>query len=264
MKRINSKKDIPWFDISNYGYIDELNDFALLEELMIRKIFHEENTRGSISDVTDLFAWEEVLNGQPNTQQSFDSKLKQGENNSNTQLRKIKTLSSNEAVFPVSTLELELCCSELEKKQSELKNFTCEEEQSIVKFSYSEFMNETNVMCNIALERYTDEEILMALKHHLPLWRKDLITPAPKKRFIKRSEITKVRDYRIIPFLDLMIWELQMGVSIPKRVISACVFPDGEFGEVDLSSSNGKVSNLLNVILSEDFSISKITGDFDC
>ena len=133
----------------------------------------------------------------------------------------------------------------------------------MIKFSYSEFMGDSSVICDIGLGNYTDDEILMALERHLPLWRKDLNVPEPPKRFIKDAEITKIRDYRIIPFLDLMIWERDMGVVITKSVVAACVFPDGEIGEVDLASRNGKVNNLLNVVLDENFSVQKTTGDFD-
>lgn len=262
MKQINSRKDISWFKIKNYDYISELNDIELLEELLMRIIFYENGVKEFASSTLDTLGWRRILDGKPSIKKSSEIAL-----SDNSILPKkytqIKKLSSNEAVFPVCTLEVESLYSELQKATTDQKNQADDADDTIVKFSYSEFMEEANVICNIGLEKYTDEEILIALKHHLPSWRKDLKTPEPVKRFIRPSEITKTRDYRIIPFLDLMIWEKQMGISIPKSVIAVCVFPDGEIGEVDLASFNGKVSNLLNIILKDDFSITKITGDFD-
>ena len=86
--------------------------------------------------------------------------------------------------------------------------------------------------------------------------------PEPSKRFIKSSEISKIRSYRIIPILDLMIWEAQTDNSVPKSVIAALVFPIGEMGSEDLSGGNAKISNLLNILLSEGLTLSKFTGEF--
>lgn len=263
MKRIKSKKDIPWFDISNYDYISGIGDIALLEEVIMRTCIYEQAAKGGVSESYDSFIWSEVLKGQPNMERSWQDEgaNKKAPEHLKKKEQKLKTLSSNEAVYPVSWGVLEHYYLRFKEKEQKLS--VKDNEQEMIKFSYSEFMGDSSVICDIGLGNYTDDEILMALERHLPLWRKDLNVPEPPKRFIKDAEITKIREYRIIPFLDLMIWERDMGVVITKSVVAACVFPDGEIGEVDLASRNGKVNNLLNVVLDENFSVQKTTGDFD-
>jgi len=264
LKRIKSKKDIPWFDINNYDYIKDIDNIALLEEVIMRTVIFEQAAKGRISESYDSFVWSEVLNGQPNMERSWQDEGvgKKAPEHLEKKEQELKMLSSNEAVFPIPCVMLEHCYSRLKEKEQELSSVK-DNEQKVIKFSYSEFMGDSSVICDIGLGNYTDDEILMALERHLPLWRKDLNIPEPTKRFIKEAEIKKIREYRIIPFLDLMIWERDIGVAITKSVIAASVFPDGEIGEVDLASNNGKVNNLLNVVLNEDFSVQKITGDFD-
>lgn len=263
MKRIKSKKDIPWFNISNYDYIKNIDDIALLEELILRTCIYEHAAKGRISESYDSFIWGEVLKGQPNMGQSWEDEGadKEVPEHLEKKEQKLKLLSSNEAVYPVSWAILEHYYSRFKEKEQKLS--VKDNEQEEIKFSYSDFMGDSSVLCDIGLGNYTDDEILMALKRHLPLWRKDLNVPEPPKRFVKEAEVKKIREYRVIPFLDLMIWERDMGMTITKSVMAACVFPDGEIGEVDLASSNGKVNNLLNVVLNENFSVQKITGDFD-
>lgn len=263
MKRIKSKKDIPWFEINNYDYIKNISDIALLEEVIVRTAIYKEAAERPISEYFNSFVWSEILNGQPNIGQSFYSERSESKTSECSELKpqKLKKLSSNEAVFPVPCIMLEQCYAILKENQQKLS--AKDNEQEVIIFSYSDFVGDSSVICNIGLDNYTDDEILMALKRHLPSWREDLNIPEPTKRFIKESEINKIRDYRIIPFLDLMIWERDTGTAITKSVIAACVFPNGEIGEVDLASSNGKVNNLLNVVLSDNFSVQKFTGDFD-
>lgn len=265
MKRIKSKKEISWFDINNYDYLIDLDKVALLEEVLMRTIIYHQAAEECIAESGNSYIWSEILNGQPDTQKSFDNEPVDSKvsEHSEPKQQPLKVLSSNEAVFPIPCAMLDYYQSRLKEEENKQKLLDKGNEQEIIKFSYSDFVGDSSVLCDIGLEKYTNDEILMALKHHLPLWRKDLDISEPKKRFIKPAEINKIRDYRIVPFLDLMIWERDMGVTITKSVIAACVFPDGEVGEVDLASSNGKVNNLLNLVLKENFSIQKITEDFD-
>ena len=71
MKRIKSKKDIPWFDINNYDYIKDIDDIALLEEVIMRTCIYEQAAKERVSESYDSFMWSEVLKGQPNMEQSW-------------------------------------------------------------------------------------------------------------------------------------------------------------------------------------------------
>lgn len=265
MKRIKSKKEITWFDINNYDYINDLDDVALLEEVFIRTIIYQRAAKERIAKSDISFIWSEILNGQPDTHKSFSNEPEDqtAPGFLEVERQQLKELSSNEAISCISCSMLDYYHSRLKEKENKQELSGKDNEQEIIKFSYSDFMDDSSVICCIGLDKYTNDEILIALKRHLPLWRKDLDISEPKKRFVRPAEIEKIKGYRIIPFLDLMIWERDMSVTITKSVIASCVFPDGEVGEVDLASRNGKINNLLNVILKEDFSIQKITEDFD-
>lgn len=91
----------------------------------------------------------------------------------------------------------------------------------------------------IDLDR-TDQEILDDLSRLLPAWRKrlseitgqDLTTGAGS-----HSMLGKVRSYRLIPLLDLKLWEKAEDVSIPHRVLVQALYPRGELGESSLAKT---------------------------
>ncbi|ECK9578595.1 hypothetical protein FE768_11330 [Salmonella enterica subsp. enterica serovar Apeyeme] len=79
---------------------------------------------------------------------------------------------------------------------------------------------------NIAL--LTDEEVVEHVKRMLPRWRKEYGTgePAINTSRFGLSTVKKLIHYRIIPMLDLMLWEKRNGVRISYEQMSRLLYPD--------------------------------------
>ncbi|MFH7566343.1 DUF6387 family protein [Oceanimonas smirnovii] len=79
----------------------------------------------------------------------------------------------------------------------------------------------------INLEGNTDAEILADLATLLPQWRKALGVNEPErsKPNAGLSLLLKAVEYRVIPLLDLMLWQRMEGVSITRALLAAVLFP---------------------------------------
>ncbi|EIX9658222.1 DUF6387 family protein [Klebsiella pneumoniae] len=79
---------------------------------------------------------------------------------------------------------------------------------------------------NIAL--LTDEEVVEHVKRMLPRWRKEYGTgePAINTSRFGLSTVKKLIHYRIIPMLDLMLWEKRNGARISYEQMSRLLYPD--------------------------------------
>ena len=91
------------------------------------------------------------------------------------------------------------------------------------------------IQTSIALEGFTDAEILADLAELLPKWRKQLNQPEPnkkrdettgRKRQSEESVIKRVVEYRIIPMLDLMIWAKLNGFEYSAEQLSRSLYPN--------------------------------------
>ena len=91
------------------------------------------------------------------------------------------------------------------------------------------------IQTSIALEGFTDAEILADLAELLPKWRKQLNQPEPnkkrdettgRKRQSEDSVIKRVIEYRIIPMLDLMIWAKINDFKYTDEQLSRALYPD--------------------------------------
>lgn len=75
-----------------------------------------------------------------------------------------------------------------------------------------------------------DDVLIDSFSKLLPLWRKELNFPEPEKIIpgswdsIRR----KIIDYKIIPLIDLLSWEMATCSKISLGVLSVSLFPDGE------------------------------------
>lgn len=97
---------------------------------------------------------------------------------------------------------------------------------------YSElYEDEFNTYVTVNLEK-SDDQILDELKVLLPSLRESLKADKVRKTF-KPSDIQKVRNYRVLPLIDLLFWSKLENVKIKQSVLSKCLFPNGEKGEED-------------------------------
>jgi len=51
------------------------------------------------------------------------------------------------------------------------------------------------------------------------------------------SEVRKLFDYRVAAYIDLKIWERLTNSKITKKCMAVVLFPEGEYGELDLNPS---------------------------
>ncbi|EDF9459313.1 hypothetical protein GCC61_14350, partial [Salmonella enterica] len=85
------------------------------------------------------------------------------------------------------------------------------------------------VLLSVNLDDATDEEILVSMRKLLPLWRKQLELPehahvAPKKIGVKTLQ--KLITNRVLPILDLIIWEKRFDKMVTNPMIGVLVFND--------------------------------------
>ena len=76
-------------------------------------------------------------------------------------------------------------------------------------------------------------DIVSELKKFIPEYRKRLgivpITIIPSE-----STIGKLAAYKVLPYLDLYIWELENELKIKRSRYAGALFPDHMYGEIDL------------------------------
>jgi hypothetical protein len=50
----------------------------------------------------------------------------------------------------------------------------------------------------------------------------------------------KLHDYRVLPFIDLKIWEKCENKQIKNSTIATALFPDGDAGEYEIRTKTKK------------------------
>lgn len=90
-----------------------------------------------------------------------------------------------------------------------------------------------SVWLTVNLEQYTNKELVGIFEKLLPAWRRQLSIPEPKHSIGKDAPIKKITEYRVIPYLDLIVWAKLSKVKIPNRVMALALFPYGEKGEIE-------------------------------
>ena len=76
-------------------------------------------------------------------------------------------------------------------------------------------------------------DIVSELKKFIPEYRK-LLDIIPITLIPSESTIGKLASYKILPYLDLYIWELEKKLKIKRSRYAGALFPDHMYGEVDL------------------------------
>lgn len=79
-----------------------------------------------------------------------------------------------------------------------------------------------------------DAELIAQFKSFLPGYRKFLGVESIKKR-PSESVIGKLANYRVLPYLDLYIWEIEQDIKLKRSVFAGSLFPNHEMGEIELN-----------------------------
>jgi hypothetical protein len=108
-------------------------------------------------------------------------------------------------------------------------------------------------LCNIDLAGFSDAELITHFQKSLVEWREVLGVPEPERKVSTPSVVGKLKEFRIIPLLDLLTWELKNDVKIKKSILAGLLFPDNENGNSELESGKGKIMKFLNKVMAPNF-----------
>ncbi len=278
MKKISSIKDLPkWFNLDNYKCISSLTTDEIKIQIQIRRdmingfefINHTFNDNDNeiltFQYGGDDLNWKQIQQGDVILKKhKYSEKYKLSETKSKedsierykNEVLNLKSSASISGVtslmayFHVKSLLVNKLIDE-EKEHTNFKTELLEADIDIVKMKYKLQEHLSDVNIQIDLENNTDKEIVADLKKLLPMWREQLSIEEPEGiLFSKQIDYEKVRPYKILPLLDLMIWELMTNQKIPLRVMTVALFPNAEKGETELKQT---VIPLTKKLLSEDY-----------
>lgn len=238
-----TKKDLSWFDINNYNFINGLTLSQFIKELEWRDfLYRDVDDDPSSFDREDAIKYERIFSGDPNLdvpnkeekeiEEFIESAHAQGDS-----LRSIygdlPKIASALGVSPITFTELSMygyaaIDQGFFKRDEEYVYIKPESMLASVSGNLEECFTNM-VLVSIDLEDATDEEIIASMTKVLPLWRKQLELPeqvhVARKR-IGLKTIKKLMANRVLPILDLLIWERRNGKEVSNPMIGALVFND--------------------------------------
>jgi hypothetical protein len=262
---ISTIRDLPsWFNLSNYDFLEGLNEKDLLLETLIRtrllegsraekKIFTEfgnaklEDGESSFLRITKLFF----------------SQRKDEHHKANANDPVMSLWDDLEKTFPelgpkdpctilnlwdISTFQLAIpemvSHANLEQQygKDELLNDTFE--LAVPTFYADRFYgiypthNERPAFwVSLDIHNYTDKQILSSLKKKLEIFRNYDDVKQPKSTEPRSDDIDKILKYKLIQYFDLMYWSKLNQVRIKKHVVTIALWPDGEKGTDELKQT---------------------------
>jgi hypothetical protein len=84
-------------------------------------------------------------------------------------------------------------------------------------------------LINVNLD-FSDDILIQEFKKWLSTMRVEL-NMRTKSKAIKQSDLNSWTLYGVLPYLDLKVWEREMNVSIPNRVMADAIYLRGVGGE---------------------------------
>ena len=278
MNIISSRKQIPsWFSLGNYKAFDSYSMKELAMEISHRQSIISAFELYKIKRLApELYvnhfenrAYKSITNGQPETLKVDDTgssiilteELKSGIDIEH--VLKSRLSREQQSVWLTSTSELD-SYHRRTKKYFESFEELDNEQEAITEIEFvkhfvgnallphdTDDTTRKGTPVTINLEDYSNNEILEALEKNLKLWRKELNISEPPKRVKPRSdEKKKIIDYRILPLIDLELWEAVEEAQIKKSVLMVTLFPDGENGEKEYYN---KIKKLKDKLLADDY-----------
>jgi hypothetical protein len=80
---------------------------------------------------------------------------------------------------------------------------------------------------NIDLETSTNKEIIQAIKKSLPKWRKKTGLKEPEReQLINETYKGKVLDYKVLPLIDLIIWQTINDKKFSRKALFSYLYKD--------------------------------------
>lgn len=309
-------RDIAWFNINNYQYIEELSEQDVVIEFDIRKRIFQGDLSGvasgwsinlktatGIEDTGLLRIFiNRVLDGKPSIRAytkevdhmrelakeimldeyqydllspahdliNDDLRISAGEHKiwlasvgniiGSYEFLENKNLLINTCEFNNEIKDIKSRKFELEvDKIKELAGASFKKAESLLKalksfdVPFSSHFRSDHALCKVDLASFSDAELVEYFQKSLVEWRELLGVPEPERKLSTPRIIGKLIDFRIIPLLDLLIWEIENDAKIKKSTLSILLFPDGGSGETLLESGKGKIMRFLDKVMASNF-----------
>lgn len=317
-KYINDKndRDIAWFNLDNYQYIEEQSDQDVIIEFDIRKRIFQGDLSGVASgwsiNLKTVMGIEDtgllrifinrVLDGKPSIRAytkevdhmrelakeyildrhqyhllspahdliNDDFRINAGEHKiwlasvgniiGNYKFLENKNLLINTCEFNNEIKDIKSRKFESEgDKIKELTEVSFKKAESLskafksLKVPFSSHFRSDHALCKVDLASFSDAELVEHFQKSLVEWRELLGVPEPKRKVSTPSVIGKLKAFRIIPLLDLLIWELENDAKIKKSILAGLLFHDFESGNAELESGKGKIMRFLDKVMASSF-----------
>ena len=313
-----SDKDIAWFNLDNYQYIEEQSEHEVIMEFDVRKSIllgsHSDVAAGSFRHIKlamklddEHLLWlftNEIFAGNPSfilhvkeldhtdekAKKFLHDKYPKEVNHSVYSLidalsryqkvdtNKVWLTSVGNVIGFYDFIELEgLVDENLDEINNEIlglksQNFESDEDEfnafselgfkkaegiagmlESFKLPFSVASKSDYALCNVDLAGFSDAELITHFQKSLVEWREILGVPEPERKVSTPGVIGKLKEFRIIPLLDLIAWELKNDVKIKKSILAGLLFPDNENGNSELESGKGKIMKFLNKVMAPNF-----------
>ncbi|HAK0052330.1 TPA: DUF6387 family protein [Shigella sonnei] len=248
-RKVNSKKDLPKsFDLGKYDCLENLSDKDLFRQLYWRQddltMKHSE-----MPEYGFMFGAEYPLHnnyGDPFGELKEDDWFcdKQKEYDHKVQPKLIE-LSYDDGIKPVTRFDISMI-NKLTAERGYWKDKPIIIDNEMVGSLISEdngmfwavmrepvnLLSDTldNMLVSVDLLHNRDDELIEAFTKLLPKWRSELSIVEPDKPIAGSWESIrrKIIDYKIIPLIDLLSWELSTDRKISLGVLAVSLYPDGE------------------------------------
>ncbi|HDF2363971.1 TPA: hypothetical protein PC505_000972 [Morganella morganii] len=237
-----TKKDLSWFSLENYNFVLDLSLDGFVDELELRGLLFSLVEDCNPNDYDEYkIKIERIFNGDPNIVIPNEEEKENAEfievvDKNITSLKSIygelPSISSDLGVSPITFTELTMY-SYAAVKQGFFKedgNGTYIKTNAMLASVDGNLdCLSSSVLVGIDLDGATDDEIIASISKLLPLWRAQLSLPekehvAPKRIGVKTLQ--KLISNRVIPILDLLLWERINNKSVSNPMLSLLVFND--------------------------------------
>jgi hypothetical protein len=240
MAAITSTKDIPWFKLSNYDFLQDLSTESLEGQLLLH-LEYLEWTKGRLCELGSLGGqlWDglsenDSLSGVNPRMDKQWVKISKGNPNlncSNTydeyEWRNLLCYSDAIKGHNVASAKFNGILLGSEGLSPPVEDIHAGDVDLFLKSNFPSFPPPEKVTIEIDLKNHTDREIVTQLTSLLEEWRDQLDISEPSGITYKRTDhYQKLLNYQIIPLIDLKRWETSTGNTIEERIIINLLYPD--------------------------------------
>lgn len=238
-----TKNDLSWFDLDNYNFINSLTLSKFIKELEWRDFLYRNTNEDSLIFGEEYeIKYQRIFSGDPyldipNEEEKEIEAFIEEVNSQTPSLKNIygnlPTIASSLGVSPITFTELSMYgYSAIDQgffKRDE-EYFYIKPEAMLASVSGNLKECFTNmVLLSVNLDDATDEEIIASMSKLLPMWRKQLELPEHAHVSQKRigvKTLQKLISNRVLPILDLLIWEKRFKKEVTNPMIGVLVFYD--------------------------------------